>query len=85
MRYLGDFIFGLALLGVLGAFSWIGSRRSTLGQRLASAVTALLCAASIVLGLLLGYLGYNDHFPRFNPALHQELVNRLSVCSLFQR
>jgi hypothetical protein len=80
MRYLGDFIYGLALLSVLGAFTWIASRRSVIGRRFASAVTALLCAASIALGLLLGYLGYNDHFPRFNPALNQVLVQRLSVC-----
>jgi hypothetical protein len=85
MRYLGDFIYGLALLSVLGAFTWIGSRRSVLGQRLACFVTAVLCVASIALGLLLGYLGYNDHFPRFNPELHEALVKHLSVCSLFHR
>lgn len=82
MRYLGDFIYGVTLLGVLGAFSWIASRRSALGQHLASGATALLCAASITLGLLLGYLGYNDHFPRFNPELDQALVKSLSLCSL---
>jgi hypothetical protein len=83
MRYLGDFIYGIALLSVLGAFTWIASRHTAIGRGIASATTAVLCAASIALGLLLGYLGYNDHFPRFNPALDQELVQQLSVCSLF--
>jgi hypothetical protein len=84
MRYLGDFIYGLGLLSVLGAFSWIASRRSALGRHLASAATALFCAATIALGLLLGYLGYNDHFPRFNPELDRALVKSLSICSLLR-
>jgi hypothetical protein len=33
-----------------------------------------------VLGLLLGYQGYNEHFPRFNPALDARQVKSLSLC-----
>jgi hypothetical protein len=80
MRYLGDFIYGLALLSVLGAFTWIASRRSALGLRVASWATAALCLASIAGGLLLGYQGYNNHFARFNPELDHALVERLSLC-----
>jgi hypothetical protein len=84
MRYLGDFIYGVVLLGVLGGFTWVGAqRRSSLGHLAACTAVATLCLATVVLGLLLAYQGYNQHFASFNPELNRTLIKRLSVCELF--
>lgn len=80
MRYLADFIYGLLLLSVLGVFTVISVLRARLARALAMGVVALLSCVTVVLGLLLGYQGYNDHFQRFNPALHAQLVGSLSLC-----
>jgi len=34
-----------------------------------------------VLGMLLGYQGYNGQFHKVNPALDSVLVEKLSVCA----
>jgi hypothetical protein len=84
MRYLADFIYGIVLLGVLGAFTWIATRRSERGRTWAGVGVASLCVATCVLGLLLGYQGYNSHFKSYNPELHRRLVDELSVCGLLR-
>jgi hypothetical protein len=84
MRYLADFIYGIVLLGVLGAFTWIATRRSDRGRTWASVGVASLCLLTSVLGLLLGYQGYNSHFKSYNPELHRTLVDKLSVCGLLR-
>jgi hypothetical protein len=83
MRYLGDFIYGIVLLGVLGGFTWVGTRRSSFGRCAACSTVLVLCVGTIVLGLLLGYQGYNQHFASNNPELNRMLIQRLSVCELF--
>jgi len=80
MRYLDDFIYGIALLSVLGAFTWLATRATALGRKLVGSAIAGLCSVTIILGLLLAYQGYDEHFPRRNPALNEKLVRLLSVC-----
>jgi hypothetical protein len=80
MRYLDDFIYGIALLSVLGAFTWLATRATALGRKLVGSAIAGLCSVTIILGLLLAYQGYDEHFPRRNPALNEKLVGLLSVC-----
>lgn len=81
MRYLADFIYGLLLLSVLGVFTALSALRARLARALIASLVVLLSCATVVLGLLLGYQGYNDHFQRFNPALHAQLVRSLSLCT----
>ena len=80
MRYLADFIYGIVLLGVLGAFTCISALERPRWRTLAGVAVAGLCSATVVLGLLLAYQGYDEHFPRRNPELDQRLVQTLSVC-----
>jgi hypothetical protein len=80
MRYLADFSYGIYLLAVLGAFTCISVLRSARARTLAGCAVAALSVVTAVLGLLLGYQGYNEHFPRFNPELDARLVKSLSVC-----
>lgn len=80
MRYLADFIYGIVLLAVLGAFTIISVLRSARARTFAGVAVAALSAVTVLLGLLLGYQGYNEHFQRFNPALDARLVKSLSVC-----
>lgn len=82
MRYLGDATFGLLLLAALGAFSLYESARDHAWLR--RSLGAFLCfaaAATIVIGLLLGVQGYDNHFSRHNPALASKLDQALSFCS----
>ncbi len=81
MRYLADFIYGIFLLSVLGAFTCLAALRSPRARTLAGAGVAVLSSLTVLLGLLLGYQGYNEHFQRFNPALDARLVKALSLCA----
>jgi hypothetical protein len=80
MRYLSDITFGLVLLSLLAGFglhaSWLALRVS----RAAAWLFGALAAMSIVIGLLLGYQGYNGHFFLYNPALDRKLTRALSFC-----
>jgi len=81
MRYLNDVTFGLVLVALLGGYAL---RAHSIGRRLPRATTAvfgILACASIVLGMLLGYQGYNGQFHKVNPALDSVLVEKLSVCA----
>lgn len=80
MRYLADFSFGLVALSLLGATSLVAGASSRLGRIVSTGVIASLAASTIVLGLLLGYQGYDNQFKTFNPALDAEIVRALSVC-----
>jgi hypothetical protein len=79
MRYLADVTNGLVLLGVLGAFS-LCSLREGLLRRVAGSLVALLGAATLAAGLLLGFQGYTRHFAQKNPALQAQLERSLSFC-----
>jgi hypothetical protein len=80
MRYLGDVTFGLVLLALLGVYALRFHRFGLAAPRLVSNVLGLLTLATVCIGLLLGYQGYNAHFHRYNPALDKQLVNALSFC-----
>jgi hypothetical protein len=80
MRYLSDIAFGLVLLSLLGVF---GLRAHPLARYAVwpiSSVVAVLAGATVAIGLLLGYQGYNGHFHHYNPRLDGKLVKALSVC-----
>jgi hypothetical protein len=82
MRYLGDVTFGVLMLAALGAFSLYESVRDRLVLR--SSVGVGLCfaaGATIVIGLLLGVQGYENHFSKHNPELASKLDQALSFCS----
>jgi hypothetical protein len=80
MRYMSDVTFGLVLLSLMGAYAVKTHRIARYVPRSASATFSLLASASIVLGVLIGYQGYNFHFRRFNPELDAKIVKALSLC-----
>jgi hypothetical protein len=80
MRYLGDVSFGLVLLSLIAGYALKEHRIGKVAPRLTSALFSLLALASIVLGMLIGYQGYNGHFHAHNPDLDAKLVKSLSVC-----
>lgn len=80
MRYLTDVAFGLVLLGLLGAFSLRYHRWGSVAPRTFTTVVAALGAVTIVMGLLLGYQGYNLHFQRYNPELDKKIGEAMSLC-----
>ncbi len=74
MRYLADFSPGLVLLATFCAWCIVevAAERGA-AKRLVRATAAVLGVATIVVGLLLGVQGYNDHFKVHNPALFEAL------------
>jgi hypothetical protein len=81
MRQLGDVSTGLVMLGILGTW-WLlfRFRDRPLHRRLISALAVALAVATIVIGALLGYESYNQHFQWANPELDARLTRTLSVC-----
>jgi hypothetical protein len=55
-------------------------RNSAWRRRLVTGLAIVLGAATIVVGLLLGYQGYGGHFRTNNPSLDKRLIRTLSVC-----
>jgi hypothetical protein len=82
MRYLADVTSGLLLLGVVGAFTLYEWRSDRVLRRIVAATFYALAAATVIIGLLLGYQSYNNHFRAFNPVLDAKLTETLSVCAL---
>jgi hypothetical protein len=80
MRFLGDVVYGLVLLGILGGFSLYALCRKRLARVAVAVSFSALCLVTAGYGLLLGYPGYHGHFLRFNPTLDAKLVQKLSVC-----
>jgi hypothetical protein len=80
MRYLADVSSGIVLLGVLGACALRFHRWGLASPRAVTGLVGALSSATIVIGLLLGYQGYNRHFHTYNPKLDRKLVMALSVC-----
>jgi hypothetical protein len=80
MRYLSDIAFGLVLLSLLGTFGLRAHPLARHASRLISFTLTVPLVATVVVGLLLGYQGYNGHFHHYNPDLDRALVKMLSVC-----
>jgi hypothetical protein len=55
-------------------------RRKRWTRAAATVVLAGTSLATMTLGLLLGYQGYNNQFVIHNPSLDAKLVRALSVC-----
>jgi hypothetical protein len=85
MRYLNDVTAGIVLLALLGAGALRFHRWGLAAPRAVSTVIGVLCFATMVIGILLGYQGYNRHFHLYNPKLDRELVTALSVCGMHAR
>jgi hypothetical protein len=80
MRYLSDVTSGLVLLALLGALALRYHRWGVAAPRSTTSIIVALGFATIGIGLLLGYQGYNRHFHSYNPQLDRELVMTLSTC-----
>jgi len=80
MRYLSDVTPGLVLLGLLGAFAFRAHHFARMAPKLSTTVVVLLASATLLMGALLGYQGYNGHFHKYNPELDAKLVKALSFC-----
>jgi hypothetical protein len=80
MRYLSDVTSGLALLGTMGAFASIQAARAGAPRVLAACLVSAALLATIALGSVLGFEGYNGHFKRFNPQLAEHWKQTYSLC-----
>jgi hypothetical protein len=80
IRYLNDITYGLVLLAILGALTLKKHRFGEYVPKFATSLVAVLATASMIMGLLVGYQGYNNHFHRFNPELDAKIVKALSFC-----
>jgi hypothetical protein len=81
MRYLADIAGGLMLFATWGAWSLLQDmRRRKWLRRMLAASLAVLATGTVILGLLIGYQGYNGHFQTHNPTLHERVTRRLSLC-----
>jgi hypothetical protein len=82
MRYLGDVTPGFVLLATLGGWALHQRiRHRPWLRRGYGSLLALLGVSSVVLGLLMGFQGYNGHFQLYNRTLHEKLVKKYSRCS----
>lgn len=80
MRYLGDFTSGLVLLGVLGGMTlYARFREHRAARRVSATILWSLSLLTVVFGMLFGYVGYNKHFEKRNPELHEKLKRALSL------
>lgn len=70
IRYEVDIVAAIVLLGIVGAAVLLVQSRGVLRWASAALVVALACY-SLLVGLLLGFQGYYDHFQRHNPELFQ--------------
>jgi hypothetical protein len=81
MRYLVDVIGGVTLFCTWTAFWWYTMARRSRWLRYGVAILSVaLGTATIAIGCLLGYEGYNGQFRSHNPKLHERIVKVLSRC-----
>jgi hypothetical protein len=80
MRYEWDFVSALFLAATLASWWVLRTPRSRPGRIATSVLVAVLAVASIVAGLLLGFVGYFDNFMRHNPALMTHLKQMFDLC-----
>jgi hypothetical protein len=81
MRYIGDFSTGAALLGAWGGWSLLRAARDRWPRRAVVALLVSLAAATVIIGLLLGFEGYDGMFKNHNHELYESLRRRLSFCA----
>ncbi len=81
MRYLADAATGTTLLAVWGAWSLLAVVRRRWPRRGVIALLITLGAATAIIGLLLGFQGYDETFKSHNHDLYEALRRRLAVCS----
>lgn len=80
MRYEWDFVSALFLAATLASWWVLRTPRSRRGRIATSVLVAALAAASIVVGVLLGFVGYFDNFMRHNPTLMTHMKQMFDVC-----
>ncbi len=81
MRYLADVSTGIVLVAIWGLWWLIDRLRDRVWPRRAVIAGAVLLAlATVVLGVLLGFTGYDDMFKWHNPRLYERLTRALSFC-----
>jgi hypothetical protein len=80
MRYMADIINGVILLAIVVLWSSFLAFSQSRWRFVVRPLVLGIGVATVILGLLLGYQGYNKHFERFNPALNARLVEALSFC-----
>ncbi len=73
MRYQVDYCSGLMFLGTIGCWLWVHRLPWRSLRTAGVAVCAFIGAASLIMGLLLGFRGYYNQFERNNPRLYKEL------------
>lgn len=80
MRYLADISTGATLLAVWGGWSLLCAVHGRWPRRGVIVLLIVLAAATVVIGLLLGFQGYDEMFKQHNPDLYERLRRRLSFC-----
>jgi hypothetical protein len=80
MRYMGDFSAGAVLLATWGGWSLIDAVRGRWPRRGVIALLILLVVATMVIGFLLGFQGYDEMFKQHNAVLYDSLRRKLSFC-----
>ena len=80
MRYLGDFSTGTMLLGVWGGWSLLTTVHGRWQRRGVIAVLVGLAVTTVIIGILLGFQGYDEILKNHNPPLYESLRRRLSFC-----
>jgi hypothetical protein len=80
MRYEVDFASPALLLAAIAGWWLLTLPATRTGRTLARAGYATLAVVTIIVGVLLGFGGYFDHYGRHNPALKQSLERTFTVC-----
>jgi hypothetical protein len=80
MRYSADFSPWLLILASLGAWRLLALPSRRAGRVAVAALVVGLGVFTIVVGVLLGFTGYFDHFKLHNPQLYDRLVGGVHVC-----
>ena len=78
--HLHDFASGLLLIAIFGAWWLLAAAASARVRRVVVGSYAVLAAATILAGVLLGFTGYFDHFKRNNSDLYYAFQDHLSLC-----
>jgi hypothetical protein len=80
MRYVADISTGATLLAVWGGWSLLRAVQGRWPRRGVIVLMIGLAGATVVIGLLLGFQGYDEMFKQHNHDLYERLRRRLSFC-----